>query len=438
MTEMIPGTARIHEYVARLNGMIGQMKSLPPEQQNPVLIFLLEALKERDEKVLDCAATGKPFIVSWYGNLPEISDSMGIVDYNPISDIFFHLGPTNHADSFELDKLNVDEKICTLIRYGIYAMTNNLMPRPTAFVAMTEPCDGLLMSHQAWEEVGALKGVPCYMIDPAYGHDGADFEYVARQLKEIIGFYEDVCKVKYDFQKLKEVVDETNVQYALWKECNEYMKASPAPMPSFVMQDAFWYLMQHLLPCGDKRVTGLMTAVRDMCRQNVEKGVGPVPNEQIRIFWPDLDPIWDNELGAWLAEEWDAVVVQSFTGLTPYKWIDTSTEESTLLGLAERGTHEVPMIRQGRGALDVFVDDLTKGIREYNCNAVINPGYMGHKDQSGSVKFLKKICRDLNVPLLLMTTDLYDVRYTPMEKIKNDISNFFSANGYKRRKDRQG
>lgn len=434
MAEKIQGTERLEEYVARLAGMIDQMESQPKEQQNPVLIFLLKALRERDEKVLNCAHTGAPFIVSWYGNLPEISDSMGIVDYNPISDIFFHLGPTQYADAYQLDKLNIDPKICTLIRYGFYAMSNNLMPRPTAFVSMAEPCDGLLMVHQSWEEIGLMKGVPTYMIDPGYDRTDTTFKYVADQLRELIQFYEKTCGVKYDFLKLKEVVDETNIQYALWAECNEYMRASPAPMPSFVMQDAFWYLMQHLLPCGDKRVTGLMTAVRDMCRSNVEKHVGPVMDEQIRVYWPDLDPVWDNELAAWMAEEWGAVVVGSFTGLTPYQKIDTSTEESTLLGLARRGTLEVPMIRQGRGFVDVFVEDVTKAIQDYNCNAVIFPGYMGHKDQSGISKFLQRICRDLDVPLLSMTTDLYDIRYTGMEKIQNDISNFFSANGFKRLK----
>lgn len=434
MTDKVPGTARIEEYVERLTAMIGQMESLPPEQQNPILIFLLKALRERDEKVLDCAKTGKPFIVTWYGNLPEISDSMGIVGYNPISDIFFHLGPTQYADAFELDKFNVDDKICTLIRYGVYAMSNHLMPRPTAFVAMAEPCDAQLMVHQVWEETGALKAVPVYMIDPTYGRTDADYRYVADQLRELIAFYEKNCGVKYDEAKLREIVDETNVQYALWAECNEYMKASPAPMPSFVMQDAFWYLMQHLLPCGDKRVTQVMTMVRDMCRANVEKGVGPVMDEQIRIYWPDLDPVWDNELAAWLAEEWGAVVVASFTGLTPYEKIDTSTEDSMLIGLAKRGTTEVPMIRQGRGFVDLFIEDVTKGVTEYNCNAVIFPGHMGHKDQSGISKVLKDLCRDLDVPLLSMTTDLFDVRYATMEKVQNDISNFFSANGWKRRK----
>jgi len=172
---------------------------------------------------------------------------------------------------------------------------------------------------------------------------------------------------------------------------------------------------------------------RDMCKANVEKGVGPVMDEQIRIYWPDLDPLWDNQLGEWLAKEWGAVVVGSFTGLTPYHKIDTSTLDSMLIGLAKRGTSEVPMIRQGRGYVDVFIEDVMREVQDYNCNCVIFPGHMGHKDQSGIAKILKDVCSDLDVPLLAMTTDLFDGRYLDRERIENDISNFFSAHGWKRR-----
>lgn len=69
-------------------------------------------------------------------------------------------------------------------------------------------------------------------------------------------------------------VDETNKQYEIWAEVNELMRASPAPMPSFAVGDAFWALTQHL-PCGDPCATALMGAVRDFAKVNVEKGVGP-------------------------------------------------------------------------------------------------------------------------------------------------------------------
>ena len=66
----------------------------------------------------------------------------------------------------------------------------------------------------------------------------------------------------------------------------------------------------------------------------------------------------------WLVDEWNAVVVQFFTSLTSYEPIATSTKESNLIGLARRGTFEVPMIRQGRGFVDVFIDDLYSGMEK--------------------------------------------------------------------------
>lgn len=204
-------------------------------------------------------------------------------------------------------------------------------------------------------------------------------------------------------------------------------------MPSFAVPDAFWALTQHL-PAGHPTATAIMQGALDFAKHNVANHVGPVMNEQIRILWPDLNPLWGDKLGAWLASEWNAVVVQTFQGGSPYTDVDTSNEEAMFFGLARRAVAEVPMIRQGRGWVDVFEEDVTKMINEFNINAVVFPGHMGHKDQSGSGEFLKRICRDMDVPLINMTTSLFDERYTPLDKVKNDLSNFFSASGFKRAK----
>ena len=103
-----------------------------------------------------------------------------------------------------------------------------------------------------------------------------------------------------------------------------------------------------------------------------------------------------------------------------------------LFGLARRNVAEVPMIRQGRGWVDVVVDDLTQAIQDYNIDAVLFSGHMGHKDQAGINQFMKKVCKDMKVPLLTLTTSLFDERFTPIEKVKNDISNFLSANGFEK------
>lgn len=426
----LTGAERHQEYAERLGGLLDFFKTLPAEKRNPIMEAVVGLLKAHNEQLVDATLNHKPLMCTWYGNCTEILSGMGIAYYNPVNHFMFHLDLTDYADAKECDKFNLDDKMCSLVRYAVYTMVNKLNPKPDCYIAMLEPCDGQLMLHQAFKTTEHLKDVPVFGIDPSYGHTRKDFEYVAKQYPEMIKFIEKHTGAKYEFEKVKAVVDETNKQYEIWKEVCELLRASPMPLPSFAVGGAFWFLTQHL-PAGDPKCTAVMAATRDVAKANVEKGVGPVMNEQVRMYWPDLEPIWADELGQWLAQEWNAVVVSSFQADAPYEPIDTSTEESMFYGLAKRCISEVPMIRQGRGWTDVFVEDLTRAIQEYNIDAVLYPGHMGHKDCSGINHFMKKVCRDMGVPLLTLTTSLFDKRYTPMDKVKNDISNFLSANGYK-------
>lgn len=428
------GLERRLEYRERLAGISQMLHGLPAEQQNPIQIALIDFMREYNEGILDAAQNHKPLVCTWYGNAQEIFAGMGIKYYNPVMDLMFHLQFTDYADAKECDQFPLDDKICSLVRYAVWSMENRLHPKPDAFICMMEPCDGQVMLHQAFKRSDYLKDVPCFAFDPSYGHEDKDFEYVARQLRqEMVPFLERTTGAKYDFKRVAELVEETNKQYRIWAEVNEQLRASPCPMPSFAVPDAFWALTQHL-PAGHPTATAIMQGALDFAKHNVANHVGPVMNEQIRILWPDLNPLWGDKLGAWLASEWNAVVVQTFQGGTPYTDVDTSNEEAMFFGLARRAVAEVPMIRQGRGWVDVFEEDVTKMINEFNINAVVFPGHMGHKDQSGSGEFLKRICRDMDVSLINMTTSLFDERYTPLDKVKNDLSNFFSASGFKRAK----
>ena len=429
MAKYETGIERRLEYRERLAGVSQFLKGLPPEKQNPVQIALIDLMRDYNEGLIDAGINHKPLVCTWYGNAQEILVGMGIKYYNPVMDLMFHLQFTDYADAKECDHYALDDKICSLVRYAVWSVENRLHPKPQAFITMMEPCDGQLMLHQAFARSDYFGDIPTYAIDPSYGHEDKDFEYVARQLKEMVKFLERTTGAHYDFGRLKEVVEETNRQYEVWAQVNECMQATPCPLPSFAEGDAFWALTQHL-PAGDPRATDLMRGVLAAARANVEKKVGPVMNEKIRILWPDLQPLWGDKLGDWLRDEWNASVVMTFQANTPYTKIDTSNEDAMFFGLARRAVAEVPMIRQGRGWVDVFEEDITQIVNDYNINAVIFPGHMGHKDQSGAGHFLKRVCRDLDVPVLTMTTSLFDERYTSLDKVKNDISNFLSAAGF--------
>lgn len=428
------GLERRLEYRERLAGVSQMLHGLPAEQQNPIQMQFIELMRDYNEGIIDAATNHKPLVCTWYGNCQELLAGMGIKYYNPVMDLMFHLQFTDYADAKECDQFPLDDKICSLVRYAVWSMENRVHPKPDAFVCMMEPCDGQDMLHQAFKRSDYLKDVPCFAFDPSYGHDDKDFEYVAHQLRyEMVPFLEKTTGAKYDFGRVAALVEETNEQYRVWTQVNEQLRASPCPMPSFSVPDVFWALTQHL-PAGDPRATDLMRLTLKIAQDNVAKHVGPVMNEQIRILWPDLDCLWGDKLGAWLASEWNAVVVNSFQGGSPYEDVDTSNEEAMFFGLARRSVAEVPMIRQGRGWVDVYEHDLTTMINDFNINCVVNPGHMGHKDQSGVVAFQKRICRDMDIPNIVLTTSLFDERYTPLEKVQNDLSNFFSTAGFKRAK----
>ncbi len=215
------GLERIIEYRDRLQAVIGMFKQAPPEQQNPVLIGLFSLILEGNEKTIDCVENGKPFVSSWYGNAPEIYTSMGIHFINPVFDILAHMNLTKLYDLEQADKiLSLPDDICSLIRLGAYAVQERLLPRPTAVIAMLQPCDGELMLHQSFQNSEAWGGVPIYALDPVYGSTDEDFQYFAGELKRMISFLEDISGHKFDVDKLREVVEETNRQYEVWSEYN--------------------------------------------------------------------------------------------------------------------------------------------------------------------------------------------------------------------------
>jgi benzoyl-CoA reductase/2-hydroxyglutaryl-CoA dehydratase subunit BcrC/BadD/HgdB len=419
------GLERFYQYRDGKRALMGQLERAP--EPNPLLIGFFKLMLADDERIIDCIENGKPLLSSWYGNANEIYAAMDIQAYCPVDNIL-HLGPTQQ-DLAGMDAVAMPADMCGLIKMGAYAVERGLVPVPTAMIAMLEPCDAQSALHEAWINAEGWEEVPTFALDPAYGTGDYDYGYFAGELRRMIVFLEDHVGRKLDYDRLREVIEVTNEQYAAWAEYNEYRRAVPCPHPSsFPTSDMCWGLTQHIV-AGQPEVVDVITMLAADAEAKVKTGVAGVPGERIRILWADLVPFWHGPLSEWLAKEWGANVVMDFQGFTPYEHIDTSTEESMLRGLAKRCLAEVPMIRQARGSVDVMIEDITRITKDYKCDCVIFPGHVGHKDQSASIGFLREACRDLKVPLLALTVDNFDPRFTPMEVLTRQISEFFEAHG---------
>ena len=219
---------------------------------------------------------------------------------------------------------------------------------------------------------------------------------------------------------MREVVTESNKQYALWSEYNELRRAVPCPHSHNLAMGCF--AMVQTARCGYPENTKWFEDLVADAEMRVRENKPEVPNQRIRMLWFDVQPTWYNDLSTWLEMEWGAVTVLTMFGYAPYTPIDTSTEDTMFQGLAKRNLRDVPMIRQARGVADNFLGDITRIVKDYKMDCVIWPGHMGHKDGAASGSLMRELCRELNVPLLHIGLDLYDRRYTTIEQMKDTIS----------------
>lgn len=97
MAEYVTGLERTQEYIDRLQGVLQFFETLPQEKRNPVQEAVVGLMLDHSKNVLDAAKNHKPLMCTWYGNCQEILAAMGVVYYNPVFDLMFHLGLTDYA-----------------------------------------------------------------------------------------------------------------------------------------------------------------------------------------------------------------------------------------------------------------------------------------------------------------------------------------------------
>jgi benzoyl-CoA reductase subunit B len=427
-TDTPKGLERFYKACETWRSLLRDLRGEPVDKQNRLLMGVLSLLLEKDEQTIQCAVEGKPFLSSWYASAPEIYAAMDLHYFNSVDNILQHLYANNLQDLEACDRMGIPEDICSLIRLSSYGVMAGAVPTPTAVIAMMQPCDGMRALHESYRNDEHWGSVPFFALDSVYSYnrnDAGRFRYFAGELKRMVAFLEAETGHTLDFDKLRDVIEETNRQFELWAEYNELRRAVPCPGPSFEGTSTFFILTQ-IIRSGDVRATELLRSLLADTEKKVRDRTGPVEKERIRIFWADIVPAWSEELSTWLAKEWGASIIMDWQSFAPYTAIDTATEESMLNGLARRALTETMMVRQS-GPVEVILEDATRIINDYSIDCVVFPGHMGHKDQSGYIGFLREMCRDLRVPFLSFTSSLFDPRYMSMDDVKGTLAEFFSV-----------
>jgi benzoyl-CoA reductase subunit B len=401
-------------------------QSSSPETQLTATLF--KAILERYDRIIGCAEEGKPFVATSYGNAPELLVALDLPWYPLL--LMPYLPTWQPYILEEIDeavRVGLGSDMCTLIRLGISNVHAGRVPVPTAFIGLLSPCDGASMFHQAIARDKYWRNVPIFCTDPPYWENDPSIDFHSKDLQRMVAFLEKHTGRKLDIERLREVVKNSNKQYELWAEYNKLRCTVPCPQSGTKGAQA-WNVAQNFM-VGDPRGTDWFQRLVDITRQQLKDDKGNVPHERIRLLWFDVPALWLSELTDWLKEEWGARIVMDMMGYAPHTLIDTSSEESMFRGLAKRNICDLPMVRQVHGTVDTITSDITQIVKDYKIDCVIWPAHMGHKDGSASIGIMRQVCRDLGVPFLSLGLDLFDRRYTSIERLKDRFSEFFTTMG---------
>ena len=427
---MLKGIERFREERDWYKFLIEQMK------QNPTEILELswrvtQIVADNYDMIIDCVNEDKPFIGGFFCVAPEIYAAMDIPWYMIMQTPFLSVSfPFMLDDIDNSERMGLGTDLCTAIRLSIYYIEAGITPPPSAIVGLLYPCDGAPMLHQIVRHNKNWRDIPIFSPDPPYFDDERSIEYFAGELRRMASFLEEHTGHKLDMDRLREVIDESNKQYALWAEYNELRRAVPCPH-GFGMGGGQCFAITQIYRVGDPEGTQWFRDLVAHTEKRVSEGLGGLErDERIRVFWFDIKPQgWLFEFEPWLEAEWGANIVMDMFAYTPYTPIDTSTEDAMFKGMAERSLLQTPMVRQARGVADNFINDIRRVVKDYKIDCVIWPGHMGHKDGSASIGMMREVCRELGVPFLNIGLDLFDKRYTTVDEVKDKVSKFFTAMG---------
>jgi len=390
---------------------------------------VMKTIIKTNDTVLSCAEEGRPFLATWFTYGGELLTAMDCPWWMFAQTAFMGIESPHVLDHIDGGERLLGSDFCTIMRLILYYVEADLSLRPTAFVALLHPCDGTTMIHQIIKQ-GKWHDIPIFGTDPPYWDDERSYEYYAKQLRKMVDFITEHTGYTLDIDRLREVCEESNKEYALWAEYNELRRAVPCPHDWTIGPSQAFAMASYFYP-GKPEGTEWFRKLVANAEKRVKAGVsGVAGGEKIRMLWFDLLPLlWQFDIQPWLEEEWGVNIVMNMFGFTPYEPIDTKNEDTMFHSLAKRCLNQYPMIRQARGVADCFLTDMERIVKDYKVDCVVWPAHMGHKDGSANTGMLREKCRELGVPYLHLGLDLFDKRYTTPDEVKDKLSAFFSSHG---------
>jgi len=322
-----------------------------------------------------------------------------------------NLGYTSHLCAYARSDLAYRQTGMTVTK-GI--------PEPDLFLA----CNAQCFTLTKWFQILARKGnLPLFVFDtPEYVMDKKAREEIVKycviQMKELIGFLEEVTKKKFDYDRLREVMKYSAASSILYKKFLDMAQYKPSPISIF---DALIGMAIAVYRRGTQECVDYYQTLCDEIQAKVDQGIGVVQNEKYRLYWENL-PVWFKFSDhAKLLGSYGAVIL---TSLYVHAWsLEFDLDKDPLVTLAENYVS-----RFSNSTIEDRAEMAMELFRKYSMNGMIMFMNRSCKAVSFAVPTLKDILtKRTGIPALVFESDMGDQRFYAESQVRTRIEAYFET-----------
>jgi len=274
-------------------------------------------------------------------------------------------------------------------------------------------------------------GFPLYLMDRTWPTrvskgmwhtwDTEDYrlEYAMKQYRQLIAFLENFFHRRLDMEKLKEAVRNTVEMFRLWWEVDQLRKTIPAPITT---ADHYSNIIPIQFFRGTKQGIEMLTKYRDEVKERVDKGLAAVPNERIRLFWPEIAPWFTPGIFNAFEDKYGAAFV--FDQYHYPEWFHQVDPEKPIESLAK--LYAAPYAEDYANAPGK-VEWTVEHARDYSIDGVVIMWAESCKAFCNSLLLMQRALSKVGIPSIIIKGDIVDIRDWHDQKIKSEIGDFIET-----------
>ncbi|MHA1270342.1 MAG: 2-hydroxyacyl-CoA dehydratase [Candidatus Helarchaeota archaeon] len=394
-----------------------------PENEMQVLKIFLKCLNNHFDEIIQKYNEGAPIIGHHFGFPSEVLqsfDNVITISFEGFPYLYSALFP--NGSEFFYDVMNSyghPYHTCSAIK-GLLGMFKEGLFKFDVIATPSGPCDNGIGSYPYYAQIGK---VPLVIADMPYPHDERGCKYYAEELEKAMNEISIIIGQEPDYERLKKSVEYSNKARDYLLEINQMRKLKPCPLesmsnPIITATEAFM--------SGKPQCTQFFKELYEMVRNRVKNHESRPGNEKFRSIWPYMSIFFDFGFYEWMDRKLELSQILDIFNHFYFDQISTKNFDTMMLGISEKWL-ESPMVRGTQTFFDQMIDDYIWAFKEFNADIAILSEHIGCKQLSAATQLLKEALRDEGIPMCNIELDVGDKRFTSIETIKHEISEFIKT-----------